>query len=395
MRARRAGNAAAGAKASAACYFVAAVGPAPLGSVVCCPTARAARLRAPARNPPEAVGDAVRTRIPDRMPPHPPTPPWDPPYAIDPSLPPALPSDGRPAVVTVGTFDGVHRGHWEVLQEIGRRARRVGGRSILVTFHPHPLRIVRPEAAPPLLTTPAEKREILAESGLEYVVFLPFTRTLQQYPARRFVEEILLGRLHMDELVIGYDHGFGKGREGTVDTLREIGLELGFGVDVVEAFQVDGQPASSSRIRGLIAGGEVAAAAPLMGRFYHVEGVVVQGERKGRELGFPTANIEVGDPEKMLPKEGVYAVYGWVNGERLPGLLHLGPRPTFAGFAPTVELWLMDWSGDLYGSRVRVDFVQRIRDIVPFPSVDALIAAMHEDARRGREMLGVGPREDG
>ncbi|HEX6747178.1 MAG TPA: bifunctional riboflavin kinase/FAD synthetase [Longimicrobium sp.] len=314
---------------------------------------------------------------------------WPAPYAIDPALPPALPHDGRPAIVTVGTFDGVHRGHWEVLLEIGRRARRTGGRSILVTFHPHPLRIVRPDVAPPLLTTPAEKREILAESGLEYVVFLPFTRTLQQYPARRFVEEILLGRMHMDELVIGYDHGFGKDREGSVETLREIGRELGFGVDVVEAFQVDGQNVSSSRIRALIAEGDVAAAAPLLGRGYSLEGVVVQGERKGRELGFPTANIEVGDPDKMVPKEGIYAVYGWVEGHRVPGLLHLGPRPTFAGFAPTVELWLMDWSGDLYGSRVRVEFVRRIRDIHPFTSVDALIEAMKEDERRGREILGV------
>jgi riboflavin kinase/FMN adenylyltransferase len=314
---------------------------------------------------------------------------WPAPYAIDPALPAALPRDGRPAIVTVGTFDGVHRGHWEVLQEIRRRAERTGGRSILVTFHPHPLRIVRPEVAPPLLTTPAEKREILAESGLEYVVFVPFTRTLQQYPARRFVEEILIGRIHLDELVIGYDHGFGKDREGTVDTLRQVGRELGFGVDVVDAFQVDGQPVSSSRVRALIADGDVAAAAPLLGRCYSLEGVVVQGERKGRELGFPTANIEVGDPDKMLPKEGIYAVHGWVGGQRVPGLMHLGPRPTFAGFSPTVEVWLMDWSGDLYGQRMRVDVVQRLRDIHPFTSVDALIAAMREDERRGREVLGV------
>lgn len=319
---------------------------------------------------------------------------WPTPYAIDPLLPSGLPRDARPAVVTVGTFDGVHRGHWEVLQEIGRRARRVGGRSILVTFHPHPLRIVRPDAAPGLLTTPAEKREILAESGLEYVVFVPFTRTLQQYPARRFVEEILLGRIHMDELVIGYDHGFGKDRGGTVDTLREVGDELGFGVDVVEAFHVGGDAVSSSRIRALITAGDVAAAAPLLGRNYSLQGVVVQGERKGRELGYPTANIEVGDPDKLLPREGIYAAYGWVDGQRRPGLLHLGPRPTFAGFAPTVELWLMDFSGDLYGQRLRVELVERIRDIEPFTTVPALVDAIREDERIGRGILGVdgGPR---
>ena len=253
-------------------------------------------------------------------------------FAIDPALPPALPRDGRPAVVTVGTFDGVHRGHREVLEEIGRRAGRVGGRSILVTFHPHPLRIVRPEHAPPLLTTVTEKRDILAQSGLEYAVFVPFTRTLQRYSARRFVDEILVRRVGMRELVIGYDHGFGRDREGSVGTLCQIGQEMGFDVDVVAAVEVDGGPISSSPIRRLLAEGEVALANRLLGRPYSLDGVVVRGERKGRELGFPTANIQIGDPEKMLPREGIYAVHGWVRGERLRGLLHLGPPPTFAAF---------------------------------------------------------------
>lgn len=310
-------------------------------------------------------------------------------FAVDPRLPPAIPRDGRPAVVTVGTFDGVHRGHWEVLREIGRRARALGGRSILVTFHPHPLRVVRPEHAPPLLTTLAEKREILAESGLEYVVFVPFTRTLQRYPARRFVEEILVGRVGMDELVIGYDHGFGRDREGGVETLREIGREMGFAVDVVEAFHAEGEPVSSSRIRRLLEEGDVAAAARLLGRPYRLEGVVVRGERKGRELGFPTANVEIGDAEKMLPRQGVYAARGWVRGERVPGLLHLGPRPTFPGFAPTVELYLMDWSGDIYGDHVRVEVVERIRDVAPFPSAEMLVEAMRADERAGRRILGA------
>ncbi|HST60645.1 MAG TPA: bifunctional riboflavin kinase/FAD synthetase [Longimicrobium sp.] len=311
------------------------------------------------------------------------------PFAIDPALPAGLPRDGRPAIVTVGTFDGVHRGHWEVLQEICRRARATGGRSILVTFHPHPLRVVRPEHAPPLLTTLAEKREVLAESGLEYVVFLPFTRTLQRYPARRFVEEILLGRIGMKELVIGYDHGFGRDREGSVETLRQIGVEMGFAVDVVDAFQVEGQPVSSSRIRRLLEEGDPKGAAQLLGRPYWLEGIVVRGEQKGRELGFPTANVQVGDPEKALPREGVYAAYGWVDGRRVPGLLHLGPRPTFPGFSPTVELHLLDWSGDLYGRLLRVEVVDRIRDIVPFPSAEALIEAIRGDERDGRRMLGL------
>lgn len=313
-------------------------------------------------------------------------------FAIDPALAPPLPRDGRPAVVTVGTFDGVHRGHWEVLQEIRRRAEAVGGRSILVTFHPHPLRVVRPDHAPPMLTTLAEKREILAESGLEYVVYLPFTPTLQHYPARRFVHEILIGRIGMKELVIGYDHGFGRDREGGVETLREIGREAGFAVDVVDAFHGSGEAISSSRIRRLLSEGDVAAAGSLLGRPYSMSGTVVTGERKGRELGFPTANIQVDDPEKMLPAEGVYAAHGWVRGERVPGLLHLGPRPTFPGFGPTIELYLMDWSGDLYGEQMRVDVVEHIRAIQPFTSVQALVEAMHGDERTGRGMLGLPPR---
>jgi riboflavin kinase / FMN adenylyltransferase len=310
------------------------------------------------------------------------------PFAIPPDLPVALPRDGRPAVVTVGTFDGVHRGHWEVLQEIGRRARSLGGRSILVTFHPHPLRVVRPERAPPLLTPLAEKREVLAESGLEYVVLVPFTRTLQRYPARRFVEEILLGRIGMHELVIGYDHGFGRDREGSVATLREIGRELGFGVDVVEAYRDEGdEPISSTRIRRLPPPGDVAGARRMLGRPYRLEGVVVRGERRGRHLGFPTANVAIRDAEKMLPLQGVYAARGWVRGERVPGLLHLGPRPTFPGFAPTVELHLLDWDGDIYGDVLRLELIERIRGVEAFPSTAALVAAMREDELRGRRIL--------
>ncbi len=308
-------------------------------------------------------------------------------YAIDPRLPPGLPRDDAGAVVTIGTFDGVHRGHHEVLAEIADRAKGTGRRSVLVTFHPHPLRIVRPDMAPELLTTAAEKKELLAESGLEYVVFIPFTHVLKEYPARRFVEEILIGRVGMKELVIGYDHGFGKDREGTVETMHALGAELGFHVDVVEAVGAADSPISSTRIRRALAAGDVQTAAEGLGRQYSIRGLVIHGAERGRKLGFPTANLQLGDSEKLLPLEGIYAVFGWVGGSRVAGLLHLGPVPTFGGTQPTIELHLLDWAGDLYGREVRVDFAARLRGILPFASVSELVEQMKKDEFAARALF--------
>ena len=308
---------------------------------------------------------------------------------------PALPRDSRGAVITVGTFDGVHRGHRAVLEKIVRRSVRSGRRSVLVTFDPHPLRIVRPENAPQLLTTPEEKKEILAETGLEYAVFLRFTEQLRQLSARRFVEEILLGRLGMEELVVGYDHGFGRGREGGVETMRALGAELGFGVDVVEAIPMSEGRAdatehalSSTRIRRLLEQGDVVAAARGLGRPYSLSGPVVRGEQRGRQLGFPTANIAVTNSDKLVPRAGVYAVYGWIGGVGIPGLLHLGPRPTFKASPPSVELHLLDWSGELYDRTAGVDFCARLRDVRQFPSVDELVQQLRRDEAAARELFG-------
>ncbi|HSR40625.1 MAG TPA: bifunctional riboflavin kinase/FAD synthetase [Longimicrobiales bacterium] len=307
--------------------------------------------------------------------------------ALDPERPSGLPMDGRGTVVTVGTFDGVHRGHWAVLQEIRRRAAETGRRSVLLTFHPHPLRIVRPEEAPPLLTTPVEKKEILAESGLDWAVFLSFTRKLSRYEPERFVREILVGRLDVEELVIGYDHGFGRGRSGDVDTLRILGGELGFAVDVVEPVEAGEEAVSSTRIRRAVAEGAMDAARKGLGRPYSVRGVVVRGEGRGRTLGFPTANLKVDDGHKLVPPAGIYAVRGVLRSGTWGGALHIGPRPTFRGSPPTVELHLIDFDADLYGEAVRVDFVKRLRDVRPFASADALVEQMREDVEEAREAL--------
>jgi riboflavin kinase / FMN adenylyltransferase len=300
---------------------------------------------------------------------------------------PLLPLRDRGAIVTVGTFDGVHRGHQEVLRALVERGGEAGRRTVVVTFHPHPLKVVRPEAAPPVLTSTPEKKLLLAGTGVQYALFLEFTHALQQYPARRFVEEILLGRLGMRELVIGHDHGFGRGREGSVDTMRELGTELGFGVAVIAPVRLGSEPISSSRARLAIEAGDLAEAARCLGRPYSLGGVVVHGEKRGRELGFPTANIQPDDADKLLPAPGIYAVHGYFRGERVPGLLHLGPRPTFPGLPPSVELYLLDWSGDLYGERVDVELRHRLREIRPFTGVEALVEQMRRDEAEGRALL--------
>jgi riboflavin kinase/FMN adenylyltransferase len=311
-------------------------------------------------------------------------------FAIDPSIPPGIPEDHPGTVVTVGTFDGVHRGHWEVLEALRDTAGAVGMPAVLVTFHPHPLRVVRPDRAPRLLTTPLEKKEILAESALDYAVFIPFTHVLKGYEPERFVREILIGRLRMKHLVIGYDHGFGRGRSGDVETLRQIGARIGFGVHVVEALRTNGDPISSSKIRRALGEGDVGRAARGLGRPYSIRGPVVKGDGRGRTLGFPTANIQVTDPDKLLPKEGVYAVTATLRRGTLEGVLHLGPRPTFRGSPPAVELHVFDFDGDLYGDTIRVDFCARIREIHKFSTVDELVVAIRDDVARAKAMFREG-----
>lgn len=299
-----------------------------------------------------------------------------------------IPADGRGSVVTVGTFDGIHRGHQEVLREIVGRAASSGARSILVTFDRHPLEVVRPESAPEVLTTPDEKKEFLAGTGLDYVVFLTFTAALSRLSPREFVEQILVERIGVTELVIGYDHGFGHDRAGGVETLREVGRERGFVVDVVPPVTNGGDAVSSTRIRTAVRQGELEVARAGLGRPYSLLAEVVRGEGRGAGLGFPTANLDPGALRKLIPAPGIYAVR--VSGAGLvgaPGALHLGPRPTFEGSPPSMEVHLLDWEGNLYGERVRVDFVEKIRGVEWFDSPDALIAQMHRDVARVRVVL--------
>lgn len=301
-----------------------------------------------------------------------------------------LPPEVRGTVCTIGTFDGVHRGHQLVLQRLAERARTLGLPGVLVTFDPHPLEVVNPAAAPPLLTLGDEKSEVLAESPLDYVVVLPFTPTLARYEAADFVDLVLVERLGVRELLIGYDHGFGRGRSGDVDVLRALGASRGFGVSVVEAVEgSDARPISSTSIRRAIAGGDLARAADGLGRAYSVGGTVRSGDQRGRTLGFPTLNLGAPSPRKLLPPEGVYAVRVQTPRGTFGGMMNLGPRPTFGDAATALEVHCFEMTGDLYGVRVRVDLLARLRETQRFEGAEALRAQLAKDEAAARAVLGT------
>lgn len=291
------------------------------------------------------------------------------------------------STVTVGSFDGVHRGHQAVLQEIDRRARAAGRASILVTFDPHPLEVVNPEAAPPLLTTGAERLEVLVQSPLDYVLLLRFDRYLAGLTPEEFVKQVLLERCDVRELVIGHDHGFGRGRSGDVETLRQLGQVHGFAVDVVDPVDHAGQHVSSSRIRRAVTGGDLATAALMLGRPYSVIGRVGEGQRRGRQIGVPTINLSELPHRKLLPPDGVYAVRVEWRGGGAGGMMNQGPRPTFEDGRRVLEAHIFGFEGDLYGEWVRIEWVERLRDIQRFDSLEQLQKQLQRDRARALAAL--------
>jgi riboflavin kinase/FMN adenylyltransferase len=302
-------------------------------------------------------------------------------------MPPGAGKNGT--VITVGTFDGVHLGHQRVLEEIAERARMAGRRSVLVTFDPHPLEIVNPQAAPPRLTVGAERHEILAQSELDAVAFIEFDRALSKCPPEEFVKR-LVDRFNVKELVIGYDHGFGKGRAGNVDLLRVLGRKMGFGVDVVAEVDYESRPVSSTRVRRAVAGGDLDSARQLLGRHYSMIARVIPDAGRGRSLGYRTINLEVESERKLLPPNGVYAVYAeWASGSSA-GMMHQGPRPTFSETDRSLEVHLLDVNEELYGIEVKVTWVERLRDVTTFNSPDELVQQLEKDYLAARSAL-TGP----
>ena len=291
------------------------------------------------------------------------------------------------AVVTLGNFDGVHKGHQALMARVRTRAEARAGLAVAFTFRPHPVKILAPDLAPPLITTYARKIELLAATGLDVVLEEPFDERFASLAPRAFVEEVLVGRLGAKEIVVGYDFTFGKGRAGTVDTLRTLGEELGFEVYVESAVSVDGLVASSTKIREFVLGGRVRGAAVLLGRDHSLRGRVVRGRGRGRTIGVPTANLATRD--ELIPKVGVYACRVLIEGEtqRRPAVTNVGWAPTFEGKEFTIESHILDYDADLYDRVVALEFAERLRDEKRFSSKDELVEQIQLDIHNARALL--------
>lgn len=294
----------------------------------------------------------------------------------------------KPCVATIGFFDGVHQGHQHLIDCVKRTARARGLDSVIITFPVHPRMVMQPGFQMPLLSTPAEKHRMIEAQGVDRIVELPFTLELSRYTAREFMAEVLQRRLQVDTLVIGYDHRFGHNRSEGFDDYRHYGEEMGMHVLHADARVVDGVTVSSSAIRRFLCGGEVTVAAHCLGYEYYLEGTVVDGFKVGRRLGFPTANLRVEEPGKLIPADGVYAVRVEVEGCTYAGMLNIGVRPTVDnGGERSVEVHILRFSGDIYGAHMRITFVQRIRNEQKFDGLEALVAQLRRDADEVERLL--------
>ncbi len=285
-------------------------------------------------------------------------------------------------VVALGNFDGVHLGHQAIFRHVRSRVQAIQGTGMAFTFEPHPLRVLRPEQAPPLLTTFEQKMRLIAAEGIEVGLRIPFTDGFAQQPPNEFIQDVLCRKIGARELVVGYDYRFGHQRAGTVEHLQDAAATYGYRVTVVEAISVAGQTVSSSNIRQLVRRGDVEEASRLLGRYYAIEGPVVEGFRRGRTIGFPTANVQ--SINDIVPQTGVYAVRATWGETPLEGVANVGYNPTFGNAALSVEAHLFDVQADLYGETLRVEFVRKIRDERKFDSIDALVDQIAQDAEQAR-----------
>lgn len=288
--------------------------------------------------------------------------------------------------VTIGNFDGVHKGHQKLICNTCQKAKANGLKSVVVTFDPHPLRVLVNSKTPPFITLTSQKLELIAQHKPDIILALNFTHEIAALSPEEFIKKFLITPLNMKEMVVGYDYALGKGRSGNFEVLSGLGAKYGYGIERLDPVIINDAVVSSSRIRDLVQEGNVWDVRPLLGRFYQVRGEVVHGmNRGGRLLGFPTANIKLED--ELFPKKGVYAIRVEVDGKVLPGVANIGKNPTFGNDALSVEAHILDFSQDIYGKSIRVHFIQRIRSERKFNGLDELKERINIDIGLAKEIL--------
>lgn len=292
------------------------------------------------------------------------------------------------AVVTSGTFDGVHVGHQKILRRVLERARQSNGQSVVITYWPHPRLVLFPEDNElKLLSTIEERIEQLRSFGIDYLLIIPFTKEFSRTSSRSFITDILVRAINTKVLVIGYDHRFGKNREGSFEHLKARSAQYGFEVEEIPRQDVDDIGVSSTKIRRALESGDIETANRYLGRHYTLTSVVEEGNKLGRTIGFPTANLALPPAHKLIPGNGVYAVWAWAEGKRYPAMMNIGLRPTVDGRQLTLEVHLLNYSGDLYGQNVTVEFVEQLRKERKFDNVEALKVQLKKDKEATEQLL--------
>lgn len=291
-------------------------------------------------------------------------------------------------VLTLGTFDGIHLGHQQIISAVVDKAKQNKMRSFVLTFDPHPRKVLSKDDKVYLLSTLEEKIEMFSKLDVENVFIIEFTKEFSQYSAEQFIGKYLIGGIGFSEIAIGYDHHFGKGRGGNADILSSIGYENGFKTSIIQSFSVEDTIVSSTKVRNALMNGDVSLAAKMLGRYYQFSGTVVGGDKRGRALGYPTANIELDSAEKLLPLIGIYAVKVSINGQTMNGLLSIGRRPTFYEDGEVVsEVYIYNFDKQIYGEKLSISLVERLRGEEKFNSIDELIAQMNQDKENGIKVL--------
>lgn len=293
------------------------------------------------------------------------------------------------AVITIGTFDGVHLGHKAIINEVVKHANNIGGESILLTFEPHPRKLLFPDQPLKLLTPLDEKITLLTAEGIQHIVVVPFTKEFSELTAEQYIEQFLVKKFRPKDIVIGYDHHFGHDRAGNIDLLKKYADSNNYQVFEISAQLIEQAAVSSTKIRQALNTGHVADATHMLGRPYALIGEVIEGAKLGRSIGYPTANIQPSDPEQLIPANGVYAIKANIGAKQFKGMLNIGVRPTVSSeMSLHIEAHLFDFNADIYGQTVEILFIDRLRDETKFASLDDLKAQLAKDKENSLQILG-------